>query len=65
MIENNQMNFSSLIDSEWQGMAQDALTNSDLSDHPALMRLQTYAMDHTRAELDMGRYSRMHHRHNR
>lgn len=65
MRENNHLEFSSLIDTEWQGMAQDALTNSDLSDHPALMRLQAYAMENTSGELDMGRYSRMHHRHNR
>lgn len=64
MRENNHSETSSFIDTEWQGMAQDALKNSDASEHPALSRLQAHAHDDS-GGLDIGCYSRMHHRHNR
>lgn len=50
---------------EWKGMAQEVLKNSDLSDHPALSRLQVHAQENPENGMDIGCYSRMHHRHNR
>lgn len=65
MKEYLQTDTSSLFDSEWRGMAQDALKQSDLSDHPALSRLQAHAQENSGGGMDIGCYSRMHHRHNR
>jgi len=41
------------------------LKQSDLSDHPALSRLQAHAQENSGGGMDIGCYSRMHHRHNR
>lgn len=64
MRENNNTEALSSMDTEWQGMARNALTSSEASDHPALSRLQAHAQDNP-GGLDIGCYSKMHHRHNR
>ncbi|MBX9806108.1 MAG: hypothetical protein K2Y18_10245 [Alphaproteobacteria bacterium] len=65
MRENSQTNMSSDFNTEWRGMAQDVLKHSELSDHPALSRLQAHAQENSNGSMDIGCYSRMHHRHNR
>lgn len=65
MRENIQVDATSLFNTEWRGMAQDVLKHSDLSDHPALSRLQSHAQETPEDGIDISCYSRMHHRHNR
>ncbi len=61
MRENVSLDFNA----EWKGMAQEALKRSELSDHPALSRLQLHAQEVIEGAIDIGCYSKMHHRHNR
>ena len=65
MRANIQTDTSTLFDSEWRGMAQETIKHSELSDHPALNRLQAHAQENPGGAMDIGCYSRMHHRHNR
>ena len=65
MRDHMQTNTSSDYGTEWRGMAQDTLKQSDSSDHPALNRLQAHAQENSGGAMDIGCYSRMHHRHNR
>ena len=65
MRENTQTDNSAFFSNEWRGMAQDVLKDSDLSDHPALSRLQAHAQHNDNNGMDISSYSRMHHRHNR
>lgn len=49
---------------EWESMARHALQNKTNLEHPILERLQTQVKNLSNV-VNMGRYSRMHHRHNR
>lgn len=64
MRESAQISTSTNFNTEWESMAQDVLKNSELSDHPALSRLQLHAQEEQN-DIDIGCYSKMHHRHNR
>jgi hypothetical protein len=65
MRRNTQLKPTTDFSTEWRGMAQDVLKNSEVSEHPALSRLQAHAQENSNDNMDILCYSRMHHRHNR